>query len=182
MFLMWGVMALGYFAWENVIEAEAEVSKLLDDTLFFPRLPDINSENLHHASGAPAEKNKAQRGELYNLIIATNRLLPIATSFFRQIVEQLWPHLNPNGGVLLMIERGTPIGFKAIAYTRSTILKGDYIKDIGEAFQSRQATNARGSANPHIEKRPGATIAPRTNHEECLIFVTGPTDGTQRKD
>ncbi|KAG0640465.1 hypothetical protein HOY80DRAFT_958549, partial [Tuber brumale] len=122
--------------------------------LFFPRSPDIYFENLHHASGALTEKNKARRGELYNLIIATNRLLPI---------------------------RGTPIGFKAIAYTRSTIPK-DYIKDIGEAFQSRQATNARGSANPHIEKRPGATIAPRTNHEECLIFVTGPTDGTQRKD
>ncbi|KAG0644353.1 hypothetical protein HOY80DRAFT_941416, partial [Tuber brumale] len=142
---------------------------LLDDTLFFSQLPDIYFENLHHASGALTEKNKAQRGELYNLIIATNGLLPIATSFFRQIVEQLWPHLNPNDGVLVMIERGTQIGFKAIAYTRSTILK-DYIKNIGEAFQSLPATNADGSANPPIEKGPGATIAPRTNHEECLIF------------
>ncbi|KAG0640462.1 hypothetical protein HOY80DRAFT_1068837 [Tuber brumale] len=159
------------------IDLKEKVSKLLDDTLFFSQLPDIYFENLHHASGALTEKNKAQRGELYNLIIATNGLLPIATSFFRQIVEQLWPHLNPNAGVLVMIERGTPIGFKAIAYTRSTILK-DYIKYIGEAFQSLPATNADGSANPPIEKGPGATIAPRTNHEECLIFVTGSTDGT----
>ncbi|KAG0130299.1 mitochondrial small ribosomal subunit Rsm22-domain-containing protein [Tuber indicum] len=80
-----------------------------------------------------------------------------------------------------MIERGTPMGFEAIAYARSTILK-DYIRDVGEAFQPLPTTNTRASANPPIEKGPGAIIAPCTNHEECPMFISGPTDGTQRKD
>ncbi|KAG0634135.1 mitochondrial small ribosomal subunit Rsm22-domain-containing protein [Tuber brumale] len=159
-----------------------KVSKLLDDTLFIPRVPDIYFENIHYTPGASTEKNNAQPRKLYDLIIATNRLLPIVKLFYRrQVIEQLWSHLNPNGGVLLMIERGTPMGFEAIAYARSTILK-DYIKDVGKAFQPLPTTNAHGSANPTVEKGPGAIIAPCTNHEECPMFATGPTDGTRRKD
>ncbi|KAG0644350.1 hypothetical protein HOY80DRAFT_997020 [Tuber brumale] len=171
---LWAVVVAGPIALGK------KVSMLWDDTLFFPRLPDIYFENLHHTPGAQTEKNKAQRGKLDNLIIATNRLLPIVTPFFRQIIDQLWTHLNPNAGVLPMIERGTPMRFEAIAYARSTMLK-DFIENVGEAFQSLPATNAHGSANLPIEKGPGATIAPRTNHE-CPMFVTGPTDGTQCKD
>ncbi|KAG0138539.1 mitochondrial small ribosomal subunit Rsm22-domain-containing protein [Tuber indicum] len=164
------------------IDLRGKVSRLLDDTLFIPRMPNIYFENLNHTPGGLAEKNKAQPRKLYDLIIATNNLLPIVKSFYRrQAIEQLWSHLNPNGGVLLMIERGTPMGFEAIAYARSIIL-GDYIKDVGGAFQSLPATNAPGSASPPIEKGPGAIIAPCTNHEQCPMFVSGPTDGTQRKD
>ncbi|KAG0644358.1 hypothetical protein HOY80DRAFT_941423, partial [Tuber brumale] len=76
------------------------------------------------------------------------RLLPIVTPFFRQIIDQLWPHLNPNAGVLPMIGRGTPMRFEAIAYA---------------------PTNAQGCANPPIENGPGTTIAQRTNHE-CPMF------------
>ncbi|KAG0634133.1 hypothetical protein HOY80DRAFT_1100467 [Tuber brumale] len=81
-------------------------------------------------------------------------LLPILKSCFRrQAIESLRSHLNPNGGVLFMIESGTPMGFEAIAYARSTILK-DYIKDVGKAFQPLPTTNARGTANPPIEEGP----------------------------
>ncbi|PUU82708.1 mitochondrial small ribosomal subunit Rsm22-domain-containing protein [Tuber borchii] len=159
-----------------------KASRLLDNTTFIPRMPDIYFENLHYTPGGPTEKNTTQPRKLYDLIIATNRLLPLVENFYRrQAIEQLWSHLNPNGGVLLMIEKGVPMGFEAIASARSTIL-GDYIKDVGEAFQSPQTTNADGSTNPPIEKGPGAIIAPCTNHEQCPMFAFGPTDGTRRKE
>jgi len=159
-----------------------KLSKFLENTTFIPRMPDIYFENLHYTPGGPTEKNKAQPRKLYDLIIATNRLLPLVEDFYRrQVIEQLWSHLNPNGGVLLMIEKGIPMGFEAIARARSIILR-DYIKDVGEDFQSPQTTNADGSTNPPVEKGPGAIIAPCTNHEQCPMFAFGPTDGTRRKD
>ncbi|CUS14500.1 unnamed protein product, partial [Tuber aestivum] len=165
------------------IALRRKVSQLLDDTIFIPRMPDIYFENLHHMPGVSTERNKAQPRKLYDLIIATNRLLPIVKSFYRhQVIEQLWSHLNPNGGVLLMIEKGTPMGFEAIASARSTILR-NYIKDVGEAFQPPPTANAYGDpTDPSIEKEPGAIIAPCTNHEQCPLFAFGPTDGTRRKD
>ncbi|KAG0638992.1 hypothetical protein HOY80DRAFT_1016142 [Tuber brumale] len=127
---------------------------------------------------APAmEKNKAQARNLTDLIIATNRLLPIVKFFFRRlrVIEQLWLRLNLNGGVLLVIERGTPLGFDAITYARSTILK-DYIKDVDEAFQSLSTINAYGSAKKHpIEKGLDAIISLCMN-QQCSV-----THGTQRK-
>jgi len=164
------------------IALRQRVSKYLDNTTFIPRMPDIYFENLHYTPGGPTEKNKAQPRKLYDLIIATNRLLPLVESFYRrQVIEQLWSHLNPNGGVLLMIEKGIPMGFEAIASARSIILE-DYIKDVGEDFQSPKTTNADGSTNPPVEKGPGAIIAPCTNHKQCPMFAFGPTDGTRRRD
>ncbi|RPA89548.1 hypothetical protein L873DRAFT_1721283 [Choiromyces venosus 120613-1] len=159
-----------------------KASRLLDNTTFITRMPDVNFENLFHTPGVDTEKNKAQPRKLYDLIIASNRLLPIVKRFYRrQIIDQLWSHLNPNGGVLLMIEKGTPMGFEAIAGARSTILK-NYLQDVGEAFQSRATTNADGSTSDRTTKGPGAIIAPCTNHEQCPLFIHGATDGTQRKD
>ncbi|CUS15846.1 unnamed protein product, partial [Tuber aestivum] len=66
-----------------------------------------------------------------------------------------------------------PMGFEGFAYARSTILE-DCIKDVGEAFQS-----------PPLARmpEPGAVVAPACkNHEQCPMFPSGPTDGTNRKD
>ncbi|KAG0638659.1 hypothetical protein HOY80DRAFT_1137409 [Tuber brumale] len=72
------------------------------------------------------------------------------------------------------------MGFEAITYARPTIFK-NYIKDVDEAFQSVPPRNTCGSDDPAIEKGPGVIIAPCTNCEQCPIFVSGPTDGPQRK-
>ncbi|CUS11418.1 unnamed protein product [Tuber aestivum] len=116
-------------------------------------------------------KDKAQPRKLYNLIIATNRILLIGKSFFRhQTIEQLRSHQNPNAYILSIIEIGMPMGFEAVAYTRSTILE-DCIQD-----------NSGGFSNPPIEKEPGTTIAPSTNQEQCpcspLALQTAPTAKT----
>ncbi|KAG0641807.1 hypothetical protein HOY80DRAFT_1110819 [Tuber brumale] len=154
--LVWRTEGSGAREWSGLralviagpTDLREKVSKHFHQTPFFPRMPNIYFENLHPTPGAPAEKNEAE-------------LLPIATSFFRQIIEQLRPHLNTNTGEVPMIERGTPMGFEAIAYARSTILK-DFIGGVGAAFQSIPATNAHASANPPTH--------------ECPMFVTGPTD------
>ncbi|RPA90031.1 hypothetical protein L873DRAFT_1795737 [Choiromyces venosus 120613-1] len=110
--------------------------------------------------GASIENNKARSGGLYDLTIAINRILSTGKSFLRrQTIEQLWSHQNLNGSVLLIIETGTLMGFEAVTYARSTILK-DYIKDVRKAFQSPTTKNAGSFANPPIEKEPGTIIAP----------------------
>ncbi|KAG0634075.1 hypothetical protein HOY80DRAFT_1061537 [Tuber brumale] len=68
-------------------------------------------------------------------------------------------HQNANGGVLAIVEMGTPMGFGTVAYTRSTVLE-DCIKDVGKAFQSPPTKNAGGFASPPLEKETGAIIAP----------------------
>ncbi|KAG0125187.1 hypothetical protein HOY82DRAFT_163805 [Tuber indicum] len=83
-------------------------SRLLDDTLFIPQVPDIYFEMLHHTPGAPME-NRAQQRKLYYLIIATHGILLKEKWFFHhQAIEQLWSNLNPDSGVLLITEIGTP--------------------------------------------------------------------------
>ncbi|KAG0644360.1 hypothetical protein HOY80DRAFT_1030136 [Tuber brumale] len=138
-----------------------KVPKLLDDTLFTPRVPNIYFKCQHHVAGATTEKNKGQGRKLYHLMIATSRLLQIS-------------------GVLLVIEGGLRMCFEAITYAHSTISR-HYINDVEEAFESLPARNAYGSANPAIEKGPGAIIAPCTSHEQRPTPAPGPTDGPQRK-
>ncbi|KAG0635192.1 hypothetical protein HOY80DRAFT_1094645 [Tuber brumale] len=139
------------------IALREKVSKLLDDTPFIPRVPNTYFESLHHMLGAPTEKNMAHPRKLYRQMVATNRLLRIAKSLFRR-------------------QRGLPMGFEAITYARPTILK-NYTGDVDEAFQSLPPRNTYGSDDPAIEKGPGVIIPPCTNHEQCPIFVSGPTDG-----
>ncbi|KAG0640485.1 hypothetical protein HOY80DRAFT_1135952 [Tuber brumale] len=77
--------------------------------------------------------------------------------------EQLWLHLNPTGGVLLISEIGTPMGFEAVAYARSTILE-DCIKDVGEAFSTPpRDQECRWLRQPSYRK--GARRCNRPTHE-----------------
>ncbi|KAG0644355.1 hypothetical protein HOY80DRAFT_1074288 [Tuber brumale] len=71
---LWAVVV----AWP--IALREKVSRLLNDTLFIPRVPDIYFEHTHHTPGAQTEENKAQLRKLYDLILDTNRLLPIVNT------------------------------------------------------------------------------------------------------
>ncbi|KAG0123591.1 hypothetical protein HOY82DRAFT_619031 [Tuber indicum] len=139
------------FAWQSSVEAEVERRKdeLPEHTGKLPSGPDgkgsaggeggdvgyLFRKHVPHAR-PPVLKNKARPRKPLDPIISTTRILPIGKLFFRrQIIEQLWPHLNLNGVVRSAIEMGTPVGFKAVAYTCSTILE-DRIMDAGKAFQS----------------------------------------------
>ncbi|KAG0634882.1 hypothetical protein HOY80DRAFT_1058592 [Tuber brumale] len=60
-------------------------------------------------------------------------------------------HQNANGGVLAIVEMGTPMGFGTVAYTRSTVLE-DCIKDVGKAFQSPPDQECRWLRQPPSRK------------------------------
>ncbi|KAI5788558.1 mitochondrial small ribosomal subunit Rsm22-domain-containing protein [Pyronema domesticum] len=170
------------------------MSKMLEHTTFVPRLPDARGEKKkprHHRPndlqdeadaeaefkatfGAEVEAGEGpvdkQPRKLYDLIISTNTLLPLREDYqVKNTVDNLWSLLNPNGGVLLLIEKGTPRGFEAIASARDYVLQ-ETIQAPGELTHNVQK-----------EKEIGSIVAPCTNHAPCPMFVTGPATSS-RKD
>lgn len=146
-------------------------AQMLDNTTFIPRLPDTQPRNV---IPDPAETNKSQQPrKLYDLIIATNTLLPITEFHKRKYqVENLWSLLNPKGGILLLIEKGNPLGFEAIAAARSQILKHFISSPGSETTPNHREKGVNDPVN--IVKEKGQIIAPCTNHEECPMYIEGP--------
>lgn len=117
------------------------MSKFLDNTTFIKRLPDLPS------ASAPRKT--------YDLILATNTLHLITEPFKqRQHLDSLLALLNPNGGVLLLLEKGTPHGFECIATARESLL---------------------------TLETPPLIIAPCTNSAPtCPMFIDGPSQHPRR--
>jgi ribosomal protein RSM22 (predicted rRNA methylase) len=152
------------------------ISKLLDNTTFLPRLPDyIHASNQEtHLDGSPTQARKA-----FDIIIAPHTLFPLKEDFRRKnMVQNLWSLLDPNGGVLILIEKGLPRGFEAIAGARSLLLNS-HISSPGEtAFESD--IQLPGTER-FVEKEEGMIIAPCTNHSKCPMYPV-PGLSTGRKD
>ncbi|KAH0607386.1 uncharacterized protein H6S33_002420 [Morchella sextelata] len=162
------------------------MAKHLSDTTFIPRMPDRNPDNVFHspslAPGATLEPNQKQVRKTYDLIIATHNMLPLReTHHRRDRIKKLWSHLNPSGGVLLLIEKGTPLGFEAVAGARSTLLRS-YISSPASTHRAIGGNSGLERDLDPVEKEPGAIIAPCTNHAECPLFPHGYTDGAGRRD
>ncbi|PMD57657.1 Rsm22-domain-containing protein [Hyaloscypha bicolor E] len=152
------------------------ISKLLDNTTFLPRLPDyIHASNLEtHLDGSPAQGRKA-----FDVIIAPHTLFPLKEDFRRKnMVQNLWSLLNPNGGVLILIEKGLPRGFEAIAGARSLLLNSHISSPGDTALESRIES---ADAERFIAKEEGMIIAPCTNHSKCPMYPI-PGLSTGRKD
>lgn len=144
-------------------------AQLLENTTFIPRLPDTNPKL---TSPGPAVSNQAfQPRKLYDLIIASNTILPLYEDYKRKYhLENLWSLLNPHGGVLLLIEKGNPLGFEAIAGARSHLLEYNI------ASPGSETRSSRGPVDTEEEepKEVGQIIAPCTNHTQCPMFMNGP--------
>jgi ribosomal protein RSM22 (predicted rRNA methylase) len=152
------------------------ISQLLDNTTFLPRLPDyIHASNPEtHLDGSPAQGRKA-----FDLIIAPHTLFPLKENFRRKnMVQNLWSLLDPNGGVLILIEKGLPRGFEAIAGARSLLLDS-HISSPGDTT-SETRLDSQGTER-FVEKEEGMIIAPCTNHSKCPMY-TIPGLSTGRKD
>ncbi|KAJ5960518.1 Ribosomal protein Rsm22 bacterial-type [Penicillium vulpinum] len=135
---------------------------LLENTTFLPRLPDYvhvrEKPTIHDSRKAPKRKQ-------YDVIIAPHSLLGLEEEYERkQHVENLWSLLNPNGGVLILLEKGRQKGFEAIAGAREMLLKR-HIATPG----STEYDNFLESPDQRevIEKERGMIIAPCTNHSTC---------------
>ncbi|KAE8362804.1 Rogdi leucine zipper containing protein-domain-containing protein [Aspergillus caelatus] len=151
-------------------------SLMLENTSFLPRLPDyvhIREKPTLDDERAPPKRKQ------YDIIVAPHSLLGIEEEFLRkEHVENLWNLLNPEGGVLILLEKGHQKGFEAIAAAREMILKR-----LVSSPGSTEYTNFTESPieDSHIEKEPGMIVAPCTNHEKCPMFNT-PGHSKGRKD
>ena len=154
------------------------VSRFLDNTTFLPRLPDYihsaNSEKLVY--GSPSQQRKS-----YDLIIAPHTLFPLKEDYRRKnMVQNLWSLLDPSGGVLILIEKGLPRGFEAIAGARSLLLNS-HISSPEETAPDNELQLPITEEEQTIEKEEGMIIAPCTNHTKCPMYpVPGLSSG--RKD
>lgn len=139
-------------------------SRLLEDTSFVPRLPDYV-----HVRHAPTEEDARQppKRKEFDVIIASHALWPFSEDYERkEYVQNLWSLLNPNGGVLILIEKGIQRGFEVIAGARQFILE-DLLS--AHCVMNQKAKPPNEDGTPAGEK--GMIIAPCTNHAKCPMYT-----------
>ncbi|KAH9212308.1 mitochondrial small ribosomal subunit Rsm22-domain-containing protein [Leptodontidium sp. 2 PMI_412] len=154
------------------------ISRFLEDTTFLPRLP----EYMPGPSTTPhLDRNLNQPRKSYDIIIAPHTLFPLKEDFRRKnMVQNLWSLLDPNGGVLIIIEKGLPRGFEAIAGARSLLLD-THISSPGETAFENEIQSPNSEKARFTKKEEGMIIAPCTNHLKCPMYpVPGFSSG--RKD
>lgn len=196
-FLDAGAGGAGLVAWRQALQAEWEVlraqdkvkgksckygkatvltgpqtlrhrmSRFLDDTTFLPRLPDyLHASNEHFMDvNTPPTQRK-----YFDVILAPHTLLPLHDDFRRKAqIENLWSLLDPDGGVLILIEKGIPRGFEAIAGARSLLLR-KHIASPGESFVDEELQSPLENGERFRKKGPGMIVAPCTNHSTCPMY------------
>jgi ribosomal protein RSM22 (predicted rRNA methylase) len=140
-------------------------SRLLENTTFIPRLPEINETD--------EVDNTLQPRKLYDLIIAPHTLWNLKQEYQRkEQVQKYWSLLNPKGGVLIILEKGLPRGFEVVAAARQLLLD-KHIASPGddkiEASVDEQVSKPNEDTR-FTEKETGMIIAPCTNHTTCPMY------------
>ncbi|OJI82112.1 hypothetical protein ASPTUDRAFT_175734 [Aspergillus tubingensis CBS 134.48] len=148
-------------------------SAMLEDTSFLPRLPDyvhVREKPTLQDERAPPKRKQ------YDIIIAPHSLLGIEEEFLRkEHVQNLWNLLNPNGGVLILLEKGHQKGFEAVAGARDMLLKR-FISSPGSTTYENLTESPE--EDTFIEKEAGMIVAPCTNHNKCPMYqIPGHTKG-----
>lgn len=154
------------------------VSALLENTTFLPRLPDYvhasNPETDIDGGGGSHQLRKK-----FDVVIAPHTLLPLKDEFKRKNqIQNLWSLVNPDGGVLILIEKGFPLGFEAIAGARSWLLKNRIASPNDSSVENLLQLDG---TDQHTEKEKAMIVAPCTNHTKCPMYkIEGFSPG--RKD
>ena len=136
---------------------------LLENTTFLPRLPDYvhvrNMATLEDERDAPERKK-------FDIIIATHTLWPIREDYLRkQHVQNLWSLLSDDGGVLILVEKGVPRGFEAVAGARQNLLDR-HIASLNDDL-TQETLEAPELLAP---KQKAMILAPCPNHEPCPMY------------
>ncbi|KAF2109682.1 mitochondrial small ribosomal subunit Rsm22-domain-containing protein [Lophiotrema nucula] len=151
-------------------------SRILEDTTFIPRLPDeVTAED---------QSNTQQPRKLYDLIIAPHTLWPLKQEYLRkEQVEKYWSLLNPNGGVLILLEKGLPRGFEVIAAARQLLLDKHIASPDSTEIEVplEEQTSKPDEDTRFALKETGMIIAPCTNHSTCPMYQS-PGISQGRKD
>ncbi|KAL2129724.1 hypothetical protein VTI74DRAFT_7404 [Chaetomium olivicolor] len=143
------------------------VSRFLHNTTFLPRLPDYihsieGAERKLDSGGGPAPR------KVFDVIIASHMLMPLEKEYKRkELLDNLWSMLSPEGGVLIFLEKGHPRGFEAVANVRDRILDEFIIPPTAQPL-------AEDMIQPEAERvrERGMIIAPCTNHGKCPMYFT----------
>jgi ribosomal protein RSM22 (predicted rRNA methylase) len=154
------------------------ISRFLDETTFLPRLPDY-MHSIEMADRLLDAREVPQQRKTFDIIIASHLLLPQLTSHRRKaILDNLWALLSPEGGVLVVLEKGHARGFEAVADVRQRLLD-EFIIPPGSPQSDMQA----GESEENVKRRrePGMILAPCTNHAKCPMYLR-PGLSTGRKD
>lgn len=157
----------------------SRAAKLLENTTFVPRLPDY--VNVRQTPTMDDDRPVQQRKQ-FDVIISSHALFPLKEEWERkQHVQNLWSLLSDDGGVLILIEKGIPRGFEAVAGARDMILERYIAVPEGQkTAYSEEAQNSPAEKEAH-QKVPGMIVAPCTNHDRCPLYKnTGISKG--RKD
>ncbi|TVY47476.1 putative S-adenosyl-L-methionine-dependent RNA methyltransferase, mitochondrial [Lachnellula occidentalis] len=154
------------------------VSRFLENTTFLPRLPDY----IHASSSKHGKDVEPPQGrKVYDVIIAPHTLFQLKEEYRRKnMVQNLWSLLDPKGGVLILIEKGIPRGFEAIAGARSLLLD-HHIASPGDAVTENEIQSPASETARYADKEEGMIIAPCTNHTKCPMYLT-PGLSSGRKD
>lgn len=156
-------------------ELRRRASRLLGNTTFLPRLPDY-----HPSSDLPVPPDgQPSARKRYDIVIAPYTLWTLKEDHMRKAqVQNFWSLLDPNGGVLIVIEKGVPRGFELVAGAREMLLKNQ-ISSPGSVEKENELQDA--SESRYTKKEDGMIIAPCTNHAQCPMYtIAGASKG--RKD
>ncbi|KAK7746221.1 37S ribosomal protein S22 [Diatrype stigma] len=155
------------------------VSRFLQNTTFLPRLPDY----LH--SGDHPERLEGGEASLprkeFDIVIASHLLMPLKEGFKREaLIDNLWEMLSPDGGILIILEKGHPRGFEAVADVRSRLLNEFIIPPRTSCSEKKPKLE---TIEPEVRRvrEEGSIIAPCTNHQACPMYLT-PGLSAGRKD
>ncbi|KAK5053774.1 hypothetical protein LTR84_001735 [Exophiala bonariae] len=140
-------------------------AELLDNTTFVPRLPDYV-----HIRDAPTlgDDRPATQRKQFDVIIASHSLFGISQEFERnEHVQNLWSMLSSDGGILIIIEKGIPRGFEAVAAARELLLEECIAVPEGLTTHYSNPSDENNLAN----RKTGMIVAPCTNHEQCPMYL-----------
>ncbi|KAK8123138.1 hypothetical protein PG984_011808 [Apiospora sp. TS-2023a] len=199
-----GAAGAGLVAWERVLRTEWEllhgtegkaamgppskktvvvgsdhlrhrISRFLHNTTFLPRLPDYLHSGIN--AGEMSDSQIPQPRKCFDVIIASHQLMPTKDGHKRRAyIDNLWEMLSPEGGILIILEKGHPRGFEAVADVRQRLL---------DDFIESPTSEPRPESNMPIENRrvrePGMIIAPCTTHKKCPMYME-PGTAHGRKD
>lgn len=145
---------------------------MLENTTFVPRLPDyVNTRGMPTLDDSRLPQQRKQ----FDLIIASHSLFELKEEWERkQHVQNLWSMLSEEGGVLILVEKGIPRGFEAVAAARELLLER-YISepdghDMDPSKPSQPDFIEGDSVDAMYEKGPGMIIGPCTNHSKCPMY------------
>lgn len=143
---------------------QRRASIMLENTTFLPRLPDY----VHVRDTTTLEDDRAPpKRKQFDVIIAPHTILQIEEDYMRkQHVRNLWSMLDPNGGVLILLEKGRQRGFEAIAGAREMLLERHIASPGSTEYESPTESGDDGV----VEKEEGMIIAPCTNHGNCPMY------------